>query len=60
MRGTQRYYVEEGTLAWGAKKECTPGCPKASWTGLGDRHFIPVGVDLRWKEMRQQEVGKAR
>lgn len=60
LRGTQRYYVEEGTLAWGAKKECASGCPKAAWTGFGDRHFIPVGVDLRSKEMREKEAANAK
>ena len=56
VRGTQRYYVESGTLAWGAVKECKPDCPKPSWIGLGDLHFVPTGVDLRWKEMREREA----
>lgn len=56
VRGTQRYYVESGTLAWGAVKECKPDCPKSSWIGLGDFHFVPTGVDLRWKEMREREA----
>jgi molybdopterin/thiamine biosynthesis adenylyltransferase len=55
--GTQRYYVEEGILAWGAIKECKPGCPKPSWTGKGDQHYIPTGVDLRWKAIREAEAG---
>lgn len=55
VRGTQRYYVEGGTLAWGAIKECKSECPKSSWTGLGDVHFIPTGTDLRWKEIREKE-----
>lgn len=54
--GTQRYYVEEGVLAWGVNRKCKPGCPKPSWTGKGDQHFIPTGVDLRWKEIRESEV----
>lgn len=57
--GTQRYYVEDGTLAWGAIKECKPGCPKSSWGGIGDAHFIPVGVDLRWSAIRQREANHA-
>lgn len=54
--GTQRYYVEEGILGWGAIKECKPGCPKPSWTGQGDQHCIPTGVDLRWKAIREAEA----
>lgn len=53
--GTQRYYVEEGILGWGAIKECKPDCPKRSWTGKGDQHHIPTGVDLRWKSIRDTE-----
>ena len=53
LRGTQRYYVESGTLSWGAIKECKADCLKSSWRGLGDAHFIPVGVDLRWKALRE-------
>jgi hypothetical protein len=56
LRGTQRYYVEDGTLAWGAVKGCRSDCLKASWSGQGDAHFIPVGEDIRWKKIRQQEV----
>jgi molybdopterin-synthase adenylyltransferase len=54
--GTQRYYVEEGTLAWGAIKECKRGCLKSSWSGLGDAHCIPVGTDLRWKKLQEREA----
>lgn len=49
--------VEEGKLAWAPTKECKPGCLKASWTGLGDSHHIPVGADLHWQEMRAAEAG---
>jgi len=56
LRGTQRYYVESGTLAWGAIKECKPDCPKSSWTGIGDTHWVPTGIDLRWKEIRKREA----
>jgi molybdopterin/thiamine biosynthesis adenylyltransferase len=56
VRGTQRYYVEAGSLNWGAIKECKPGCPKSSWIGLGDGHFVPTGIDLRWKEVREKEA----
>jgi molybdopterin/thiamine biosynthesis adenylyltransferase len=54
--GTQRYYVEEGTLAWGAVTRCKVDCPKASWVGFGDSHCIPVGVDPRWKMIRENEA----
>ncbi len=54
--GTQRYYVEEGILAWGAIKKCKPGCPKSLWTGKGDQHYIPTGLDLRWKAIREAEA----
>ncbi len=54
--GTQRYYVEDGSLGWGAIKDCKPGCPKPSWTGKGDQHYIPTGVDLRWKAIRDGEA----
>ncbi|MGA8104851.1 MAG: hypothetical protein WB869_22010 [Candidatus Acidiferrales bacterium] len=56
VRGTQRFYVEEGKLAWAVTKDCKPGCLKPSWTGLGDSHHIPVGTDLRWQEMRKAEA----
>lgn len=55
MRGTQRYYVEDGNLRWGAIRECKDGCVKNSWLGKGDSHFVPTGIDLRWKELRQTE-----
>jgi hypothetical protein len=55
MRGTQRYYVEDGNLRWGAVRECKEGCSKNSWLGRGDSHFVPVGVDLRWKDLREKE-----
>ncbi len=55
LRGVQRYYIEEGTLAWGAIKDCKADCPKSSWLGHGDAHFIPVGIDLRWKAIRERE-----
>ncbi len=55
MRGIQRYYVEDGTLRWGAIRECQDGCMKNSWLGKGDSHFVPVGIDLRWKELREKE-----
>jgi hypothetical protein len=58
LRGTQRYYVEGGTLAWGAIKECKPNCCKSSWTGIGDTHWLPTGIDLRWKEIRDREAHK--
>jgi hypothetical protein len=54
MQGTQRYYVEDGTLRWGAIRECKDGCVKNSWLGKGDSHFVPVGIDLRWKELREK------
>lgn len=56
VRGTQRYYIEEGKLAWAATKECKPECRKHSWTGLGDSHYIPVGTDLRWQGLRKLEA----
>ncbi len=59
LRGTQRYYVEGGTLAWGAIRVCKPDCPKSSWVGRGDSHFIPVGTDLRWRANREAEAGEA-
>ena len=40
--GTQRYYVEDGVLAWSAVKQCKPDCPKASWIGKCDKHYIPT------------------
>jgi len=55
MRGIQRYYVEDGTLRWGAIRECKDGCVKNSWLGKGDSHFVPVGIDLRWTELREKE-----
>jgi molybdopterin/thiamine biosynthesis adenylyltransferase len=55
MRGTQRYYVEDGSLRWGAVRECKDGCTKTSWLGSGDSHFVPVGVDLRWRELCAKE-----
>ena len=55
IRGTQRYYVEDGNLRWGAIRECKKGCPKSSGLGKGDSHFVPVGIDLRWKELREKE-----
>lgn len=54
MRGIQRYYVEDGTLRWGAIRECKDACVKNSWLGKGDSHFVPVGIDLRWKELREK------
>lgn len=53
--GTQRFYVEEGKLAWAATKHCKPDCRKSSWAGLGDSHHIPVGADLRWRAIRRKE-----
>ena len=55
MRGTQRYYVEDGNLRWSAVRECKEGCSKSSWLGRGDTHFVPVGIDLRWKDLREKE-----
>ena len=55
MRGIQRYYVEDGTLRWAAIRECKDGCVKDSWLGKGDSHFVPVGIDLRWKDLREKE-----
>ena len=55
MRGTQRYYVEDGNLRWRAVRECKEGCSKSSWLGRGDTHFVPVGIDLRWKDLREKE-----
>lgn len=55
MRGTQRYYVEDGNLRWGAVRECKEGCSKSSSLGRGDTHFVPVGIDLRWKGLREKE-----
>jgi len=55
MRGTQRYYVEDGNLRWGAVRKCKQGCSKSSWLGRGDTHFVPVGIDLRWKDLREKE-----
>lgn len=55
VRGTQRFYIEEGKLAWAATKICKPDCRKSSWTGLGDSHHIPVGADLRWREIQREE-----
>lgn len=59
VRGIQRYYVEEGVLRWGAIRDCADTCPKNSWTGRGDTHFVPVGIDLRWKETREKERPRA-
>jgi hypothetical protein len=28
----------------------------SSWTGKGDQHYIPTGLDLRWKAIREAEV----
>ena len=54
--GTQRYYVEDGILTWGAVMECKSDCLKRSWIGKGDQHYIPTGIDLRWKAMRAAEA----
>jgi hypothetical protein len=54
--GTHRYYVEEGKLAWAATRQCKSRCTKRSWIGLGDSHWIPVGTDLRWREIQKREV----
>lgn len=53
--GLQRYYIESGELHWGAIKECKPSCRKILFTGLGDSHHIPTGIDLRWKAVREDE-----
>lgn len=55
--GLQRYYIESGELHWGAIRECKPGCRKLAFTGRGDGHHIPTGVDLRWKAVRETERG---
>lgn len=55
VSGFQRYYIESGNLHWGAIKECKPTCRKNSFLGHGDNHFIPTGVDLRWKAVREAE-----
>jgi len=41
----QRFYVELGEIRWGSVLDCEADCPKRSWTGLGDGHPTPVGVD---------------
>ena len=56
LRGTQRYYVEEGNLAWGPTKECRGDCPKSSWTGLGDAHFTPVGETCAGRKFESGKV----
>ena len=53
--GLQRYYLENGELQWGAIKECKPACRKNSFSGHGDSHHIPTGVDLRWEAIRKAE-----
>lgn len=55
ISGLQRYYIESGEVHWGAIKECKPGCRKSSFMGQGDSHFIPTGMDLRWKSVRDAE-----
>jgi molybdopterin/thiamine biosynthesis adenylyltransferase len=57
LSGTQRYYIESGELCWAAKKNCTPECRKIAFTGLGDSHYIPTGIDLRWKKLQAEEAG---
>ena len=54
-RGEQRYYVQAGNLQWMLATECKPDCPKREWIGLGDSHPVPVGIDLAWKQMREEE-----
>ncbi|MDE2590661.1 MAG: ThiF family adenylyltransferase, partial [Patescibacteria group bacterium] len=56
--GQQRYYIDEGILNWGPTERCKNDCPKYSWTGLGDSHPVPVGVDPIWKEMRKSFTSK--
>jgi molybdopterin/thiamine biosynthesis adenylyltransferase len=51
--GQQRYYIEAGILEWAPTVQCKVDCPKQSWTGLGDSHQIPVGIDPIWKLMRK-------
>ena len=55
--GQQRYYINQGEMLWGPTEKCHYDCPKASWTGLGDSHPIPVGVDLAWKQLKNFESG---
>jgi hypothetical protein len=55
MRGTQRYCVEDGNLRWGAVRECKEGCSKAPGLVGAITHFMPVGIDLRWKDLREKE-----
>ena len=50
--GQQRYYVEEGSLNWGPVDKCELSCPKRNWTGLGDSHYTPTGIDMIWQKMR--------
>ena len=57
--GQQRYYVEEGILNWGPIVRCEPGCQKSSWIGLGDSHYVPIGIDLNWRKMRQSSNRKS-
>jgi hypothetical protein len=52
--GQQRYYVEEGILNWGPIDRCRDDCPKNTWVGLGESHYIPTGVDLNRQKMRKE------
>ncbi|MDG6912448.1 MAG: ThiF family adenylyltransferase [Nitrososphaerota archaeon] len=51
----QRFYVELGEMKWGPKTACDAGCPKDQYSGLGDAHWVPVGVDTMWKRLREEE-----
>jgi hypothetical protein len=50
----QRFYVDIGEIRWGPVVACEKGCPKSTWTGLGDGHPTPVGVDPLLKTLRSR------
>ena len=52
----QRFYVELGEIRWGPVLACESECPKASWTGLGDNHPTPVGIDPFLQELRSRRT----
>ena len=51
----QRFYVERGELMWSKVSSCNSACTKHKFIALGDSHFVPVGIDPVWKEIRESE-----
>ncbi len=54
--GAQQYHPQQGVLHWKFGRACNDGCRPSSVIARGDSHRVPIGKDLDFARLREDEA----